>query len=121
MKKLLRILASLLGLVAYTSANAQCVPGEFPVTVEVLTDNWGNETYWEITPANNTCGDGTIISNGNASIGCGGSGHYFMVDSFFSEDYCLEPGVYTLHVIDSWGDAIFDGGYVSVVGHATIW
>jgi hypothetical protein len=117
MKKLLRILASLLGLVAYTSANAQCVTGEFPITVEVLTDNWGSEAYWEITPANNTCGDGTIISNGNPDFGCGGSGTAYSGNSFYSEDYCLEPGVYTLHVIDGLCDAI---QYVSVVGHATL-
>ncbi|MFT5956375.1 MAG: hypothetical protein ACI87V_000241, partial [Flavobacteriales bacterium] len=43
---------------------AQCPEGQLEVDLEIATDNWGYEVYWEIVPAGNACGNGTIGSGG---------------------------------------------------------
>ncbi|MFQ3332656.1 MAG: hypothetical protein ACI8ZH_000548 [Flavobacteriales bacterium] len=41
------------------------------VTIDVGTDNWGEEIYWELTPTGNNCGSAaTIFSGGNSGVGC---------------------------------------------------
>ena len=37
---------SYLGLISVVSA--QCLPGEVEVSIDVTTDGWGYECYWEI-------------------------------------------------------------------------
>ncbi len=71
MKKLLTImLSSILGLNVF----AQCPAGEVEVTIDVNTDAWGYEVYWELVPSGNGCGNGTIFSGGNSFVGCSGGG-----------------------------------------------
>ena len=50
---------------------AQCPTGQTEVSIDISTDNWGFEIYWELTPTGNTCGSGsTIFSGGNTAVGC---------------------------------------------------
>ncbi len=96
-------------------ANAQCPAGEAEVTIDVTTDSWGYESYWEITPTGDACGTNTIFSGGNTNVGCAGGGAQAaaagdpgaMPDNAtttftvgcFTVGTCLD-----LHSIDDWGD-----------------
>jgi len=37
-------------------------------------DIWGEESYWELVPSGNGCGNATIISGGSEEVGCAGNG-----------------------------------------------
>ena len=52
------------------SVNAQCGANEASVSLEVETDDYGYEGYWELTPGNGTCGVNTIAWGGNEVVGC---------------------------------------------------
>ncbi len=52
----------------------QCGVGESEVFIEVTTDGYAYETYWELLPTGSPCGSGTIFSGGNALVGCAGGG-----------------------------------------------
>ena len=73
MKKLLLLSFALIFTVVISKA--QCPIGQVPVTLEISTDNYGEEGYWELVPAGNACGIGTIISGGNtAQLNCNSAG-----------------------------------------------
>lgn len=111
MKILLTILAIGLFIPFYTFA--QCLSGELEVEIEVLTDDFGYETYWEIVPGGDPCGTNTIYSGGNSDIGCNGGGvqaqdpgGYDDNTSIMEGPWCLtENGTITIHSVDDWGDA----------------
>lgn len=96
------------------SALAQCETGEVLVGLEVHTDTWGYECYWEITPGGNACGVGTIASGGNtAEMGCASGGMqtatsdqgYASNAAILEGDWCLTLGeTYTLHFVDDYSD-----------------
>lgn len=102
-----------------TRASAQCGAGETELILEIDTDNWGYECYWQITPQGNACDDGTIAEGGNlVQVGCGGAGDqdattaqgYADNTIITVEDICLTIGSsYTLHYIDDYGDG--GGGF----------
>jgi hypothetical protein len=53
----------------------QCGAGQSYIEVEVVTDDWGYEAYWEIVPTGNGCGNGPLLGGGNsADVGCDGDG-----------------------------------------------
>ena len=55
---------------------AQCPGGQTEVTIDVGTDNYGFEIYWELTPSGSSCGNtATIFSGGNTAVGCSYSGN----------------------------------------------
>jgi hypothetical protein len=114
MRKALTSLSSLLTVmlaVCWGSANAQTA------TLEIVTDLWGYEAYWETTPVGDACGVNTILSGGNAAVGCAngclGSG---------TPASSADPGAYgnqailgpialgtapisfDFHEVDAWGD-----------------
>lgn len=95
-------------------ANAQCPAGQLSVTIEVTTDNWGNETYWQLTAFGNSCNQAPIFVGGNtAAIGCasGGTqaspaGGYANNATIVEGPWCLNEGAqYNIVSIDSYGDA----------------
>jgi hypothetical protein len=96
---------------------AQCPGGQLEFTMQIATDFWGYEGYWEIVPAGNGCGNGTIISGGNASeVGCFGGGMFNASGNvgYPSEaiidvgPFCLSFGVnYQLIFVDDYGDGGF--------------
>ncbi len=102
-------------LLAGVSTRAQCEPGQLTLSMEIYTDPWGYETYWEIVPGTNACGDGTIAWGSNLeAVGCGGGGEanaYGTETAYPSntviqvDDICLNDGeFYTLYFVDDWGD-----------------
>jgi len=57
------------------SSKAQCDPGFVEVFVIAYSyDVWGEETYYELVPSGNGCGNGTLVSGSSEEVGCDGSG-----------------------------------------------
>jgi endonuclease I len=61
-----------------------------PVTLELLTDNYGSETSWQLTSASGTVSSGSGYAN----------------NTTYSEEFCLTDGNYTFTINDSYGDGI---------------
>lgn len=96
-------------------ASAQCGAGEVEVSVDVTTDTWGYELYWEIVPTGNACGTGTIFSGGNTNVGCLGGGlqtatsadpgAYGNSTTVSDGPFCLTIGQdYDIIMVDDWAD-----------------
>jgi hypothetical protein len=91
---------------------AQCGAGEVEVTIEVTTDDFGYETYWQLVPGGDPCGTGTIFEGGNMTMGCGSGGLQLQQMSGYGNNttivegpWCLVEGaLYDIHSIDDWGD-----------------
>ena len=53
-------------------ALAQCEGDSVSVSLDITTDAWGYEMYWELIPASGSCGDGSaVLWGGNPDVGCG--------------------------------------------------
>ena len=97
----------------FGAVEAQCPAGEAEVEIVVETDNWGYETYWQLLPNGNSCGNGAIFSGGNAGqVGCNGGGQqdataggYGNNGTFTEGPWCLTLGdSYDIVSIDDYGD-----------------
>ncbi|MFT5858804.1 MAG: hypothetical protein ACI865_000897 [Flavobacteriaceae bacterium] len=114
MKKTTRILAALC-LAFSGQVNAQCPAGQDEVTIDVHTDAYGYEGYWELVPAGNACGVGTIFAGGNVAVGCGGAGAQNQTPGGYGNNliipegpWCLTTGAqYSIIFVDDWGDGGF--------------
>ncbi len=100
--------------VCWGSANAQTA------TLEIVTDLWGYEAYWETTPVGDACGVNTILSGGNTTVGCGngclgsgaGGGVFGSGDpGAYANSSVLGPITlgtapisFDFHEVDAWGD-----------------
>lgn len=110
------LLFTLLFLAAFSSKNlAQCSGGEVQVQIDVHTDSYGYEGYWELVSADSACGQGTILSGGNTLVGCGGAGQQnqapggYAGDQSYTSMACLLQGnSYRIAYIDDWGDGGFE-------------
>lgn len=78
--------------------DGSCVLNGVNVTMTVLTDNYPQETTWQITN-----GSGGVVLEG---------GPYSGQQSTYSATTCLASGCYTLTVFDSYGDGIQYNGVV---------
>src|SRR5688572_24402948 len=91
MKNCLLVLLVLVSLFSNQSW-ASCPAGNTEIIVQIIPDNWPNETTWEITD-----NGGTILASGN----------------FIGDTICVPTGscvIFTIH--DSFGDGIWaPGGY----------
>lgn len=76
MKKTLFYATTLLALFGAKTATAQCPGGQANVTIDVTTDSWGYEAFWDITATGAGCGVGTLYGPyGNTTeIDCNGGG-----------------------------------------------
>jgi len=80
------------------------------VTIDVGTDNWGEEVYWELTPTGNSCGSAaTLFSGGNAGVGCNAvnntSGGYADNTTISEGPWTLTNGAtYDIISRDGYGD-----------------
>ncbi|MGB0369168.1 MAG: T9SS type A sorting domain-containing protein [Flavobacteriales bacterium] len=93
---------------------AQCSSGEVEVTLEITTDAYGYESYWEIVPGGNGCGAGTIESGGNtAQLGCnsgglpatGTQGNGYGNAQTYTVEFCIAEGSdLSIYHIDDYGD-----------------
>jgi len=43
------------------TVQSQCLEGETEVFVNVFTDNWGYETYWELGLTGQVCGEAPLF------------------------------------------------------------
>ncbi len=107
-----------LGLVSFSLitflSRSQCGAGETALYLNIATDQWGYECYWQVTPLGNACDVGTIDEGGNlAQVGCNGAGQQDATTAQGYADYasisegpiCLTIGEsYTLHYIDDYSD-----------------
>ena len=61
-------------LLSHGPVAAQCGAGEVEVTLEITTDDFGYESYWQLVEGTAPCGTSTIAEGGNLTIGCQGGG-----------------------------------------------
>lgn len=100
------------GLTSGVISFGQCGAGESQVFIEVTTDGYAYETYWELLPAGSSCGTGTIFSGGNALVGCNGGGLQLQQPGGYGNGlvitegpWCLTSGgAYDIFWADDWGD-----------------
>ncbi|MBK6754925.1 MAG: hypothetical protein IPG69_15420 [Flavobacteriales bacterium] len=103
--------AYLLFLSNYTFA--QCGVGEVEVFIEVTTDDYGYETYWELLPNGSPCGTNTIFAGSNPLVGCNGAGLQNQNPGGYGNGlvisegpFCLVQGApYDIFWADDFGDA----------------
>lgn len=120
------------------TAQAQCPAGEVSVEINVLTDDYGNETYWQLVPTGNACGTGTIYSGGNPALDCTSAGSqtspaggYGNNTTISTGPWCLSEGAaFDIISIDSYGDGqatfqvFVEGGVVgtfNAAGGLNVW
>ena len=95
---------------ATTLTFAQCPSGQTEVSIDITTDNWGFEAYWELTSTGNNCGStSTIFSGGNTAVGCNAnnvsSGGYPDNTTISEGPWCLTDGAsYDILSRDGYGD-----------------
>ena len=100
-------------------ALAQCPIGQTEVTIDVSTDNYGYEVYWELAPTGSNCGSSVILSSyyssailfsyGNSAVGCNAnnvnSGGYANNSVGYEGPWCLTDGAtYEILSRDGYGD-----------------
>ena len=100
-------------------AIAQCPTGESEVTIDIGTDNWGEEVYWELAPTGSACGSvATIFSGGNPGVGCNAvnntSAGYADNTVIYEGPWCLTDGAtYDIISRDGYGDGGTHGPFSS--------
>ncbi|MDB9809239.1 T9SS type A sorting domain-containing protein [Flavobacteriales bacterium] len=91
-------------------AFAQCPTGQTEVTIDLGTDNYGYEIYWELAPTGNNCGSTAILfSGGSSAVGCNAnnvnSGGYSSNTVIYEGPWCLTDGAsYDIISRDGYGD-----------------
>ncbi|MBK9504068.1 MAG: T9SS type A sorting domain-containing protein [Bacteroidetes bacterium] len=92
---------------------AQCPVEQMDLKIEVGTDDYGYEGYWQLVPAGNSCGVATIWEGGNdVQVGCSGGGDQDATTVFgygdnitISENIgCIDNGSYDIKYVDDYGD-----------------
>ena len=93
---------------------AQCGLGQHEIVIDVHTDNWGYEVFWELLSPDESCGGNAIFSGGNAlEVGCAGGGEQdatggngYGNNQVISEGpWCLNGNAaYQIVYVDDWGD-----------------
>lgn len=76
MKRIFTYATALFAVIGANNVSAQCPGGQANVTIDVTTDSWGYECYWDITATGAGCGSGTLYGPyGNITeINCAGGG-----------------------------------------------
>ena len=94
MKKIL-LISFLLTL--YTGCSfAQCGANQVEVKVDILTDTWGEETYWTLSDL-----QGTIVLQG-------GQGGVYLDNTSYSDSICVSSSsCLFFEIYDTWGDGIY--------------
>ena len=108
-----------------SGVKGQCQANEVEVYIDVHTDDWAYEGYWELVPTGNACGTGTIFAGGNAvQVGCSGGGQQTASSGGYANNqvvtegpWCLIQGnSYDIKYVDDWGDGGFEFS-VSINGY----
>ncbi|MBL7938682.1 MAG: hypothetical protein JNL43_04910 [Flavobacteriales bacterium] len=117
---------ALVALAPVSEVPAQCAAGELEVTIEVTTDDFGNETLWQLVETGNACDESPIFIGGQTDYDCSDAGTDLSPDGGYPNNttitegpFCLtEGGTYDIISIDLYGDAqasftvLVDGGYI---------
>ena len=95
-------------------AFAQCPTGQTEVTIDVGTDNYGFEIYWELMPSGSNCGSSAILFyGGNLAVGCNYTGNINQIPAggyanntvIYEGPWCLTDGAsYDIISRDGYGD-----------------
>ena len=134
MKNFTKRLSSLIAIIGFgAAASAQCPGGQVDVTVEITTDSWGYECYWEYTPTGDACGTNTLGTFANTNVGCAGGGAQaagagdpgaYGNNTVVTESLgCLTIGTcFDIHYADDWGDggASFQMYYDGIAGESFV-
>ncbi|MCF8258153.1 MAG: T9SS type A sorting domain-containing protein [Flavobacteriales bacterium] len=104
MKRL--ILLPFAALLCITDTQAQCPPQQVQVTVELLTDNYGYETNWQLSYAN-----GGIIASGGADP-------TYANATLYTQSFCVSAGAcLRFEIFDTFGDGMccgYGNGYYNI-------
>ncbi len=106
MKNLYLAILFVTGFFATSFAQVNCADDELAVTVNLTTDSYGNETYWEV-----------VDNNTNVTYYSVNWGTYpNSVDSTYVHEFCIpQDACVSFTIRDSYGDGICcnygDGGY----------
>lgn len=102
-RSIITVFAALMGI---SSIHAQCPPQQVQVEIEILTDNYGYETTWQLSYAN-----GGIIASG-------GSNPTYANNTLITQSYCVSAeACLKFEIYDSFGDGICCGhgnGYYNI-------
>jgi hypothetical protein len=118
--------AALFALAPLSSLQAQCAVGELEVTIDVTTDDFGNETLWQLVETGNDCDESPIFIGGQTDYDCSDAGTDLSPNGGYPNNttisegpFCLlEGGTYDIISVDLYGDAqasftvLVDGGYI---------
>jgi hypothetical protein len=75
---------------------AQCGANQVEVKVDILTDPWGEETYWTLSDL-----QGTIVLQG-------GQGGVYLNNTSYSDSICVSSSsCLFFEIYDTWGDGIY--------------
>ncbi len=75
---------------------AQCGANQVEVKVDILTDPWGEETYWTLSDL-----QGTIVLQG-------GQGGVYLDNTSYSDSICVSSSsCLFFEIYDTWGDGIY--------------
>lgn len=121
------LLTGLLALGCTHFAHGQCDAGELPVTIQVLTDQYGNETMWQLVESGNGCDGSPIFTGGNPAVDCEDAGTFVSPNGGYAGyatinegPFCLVEGAsYDIVSVDSYGDGqasfvvLIDGGFLN--------
>lgn len=108
-----KIFTLLFASVSAISASAQCPAGQAMVTVDVTTDAYGYECFWNVTAPGTGC-TGTLIAGpfGNPTMNCASASAQLQDPSGYANDFVITEtiGCVTLgscadlNWVDDWGD-----------------
>jgi hypothetical protein len=92
-------------------ATAQCDEGQVSVEFRIFTDAWAYESYWQLTPGGEACGNNIIAEGANLNVGCDATAAENSPEGYDNNTiivegpFCLtQEEFYDLHFIDSYGD-----------------
>ncbi|REJ84294.1 MAG: T9SS C-terminal target domain-containing protein [Bacteroidetes bacterium] len=95
MKKYLSALLTLT-LVSSIVSYAQCPAGQVEVSIQIKTDAYGGEIYWQLLPSGNACGSGTVFAGGNNLVGCNGGGQQNSPSGGYANNATINAGPWCL-------------------------
>jgi hypothetical protein len=111
MKKIYTLL--ILALNFSLNSIAQCPSGQVNVTIDVTTDDWGYECFWDLTPTGNGCGNGALFTFGNTTeVNCSSGGTQVATAGGYGDNItttevlgCLTVGsCFDINYVDDYGD-----------------
>ena len=90
------LLISFLLILSLGNSFGQCGANEVKVKVNILTDTWGEETYWTLSD---------LIGN---VVLQGGQGGVYQGNSSYSDSICIQSdSCLFFEIYDTWGDGIY--------------